>query len=302
MRAFKILSPLSCGGKVPSTRQQLAWVEKGSRGNHCPPGVGWGGPPFPAGAHGPSFCVWQALGFEGLIMLADSQESSRSRRLVRNPACQATFVAHRPSVSFLLLLWDVQGRHRKVSASQLLFLAPRRGAFAPGFPAHVPGPGNFPRQLLTHEPRGPRCRRRLSPASPRPPPQLRSREPGCWIPSLRLVLHFHKRAALRRAEIAAAASPRSAPPRRAPPRPHQSARRLLSPAGARSEKSQRGGGGGRLRAVLRGGGRGGERGWGGGRGAGTPLAAARGFAFLQSSDAGAASLACCRGSPAGGAR
>lgn len=56
VRAFKTLSPLSCGGKVPSTRQQLERVEKQSRVNHCPPGVGWGGPPFPAGAHGPSSC------------------------------------------------------------------------------------------------------------------------------------------------------------------------------------------------------------------------------------------------------
>lgn len=60
------------------------------------------------------------------------------------------------------------------------------------------------------------------------------------------------------------------------PRPQQSARRA-SPAGARPEEKARrgGGGGGRLRAVLL---RGGERGWGGGRGAGTPLAAAGGFA------------------------
>lgn len=127
-------------------------------------------------------------------------------------------------LSFLLLLWDVQGRHRKVSASQLLSLAPRRGAFAPGFHAQVPGSGNLARLLLTHEPGTPLQAPPRPRARPRPPPQLRSREPGCWIPSLRLVLHFHKRAALRRAEIAAAASPRGAPPRRAPPGPHQSAR------------------------------------------------------------------------------
>lgn len=61
------------------------------------------------------------------------------------------------------------------------------------------------------------------------------------------------------------------------------ARARAAPAGARpAENREEGAEAGRLRAVLRGGGRGGERGWGGGRsGAGTPLAAAGGFVSLR---------------------
>lgn len=209
-------------------------------------------------------------------MLANSQGSSRSCGFGAGTLLARQLFWLIAPLPFLLLLWDVQGRHRKVSASRLLCLAPRRGAYAPGFPAHVPGPGNFPRRLLTHEARTPQ-QAPPRPRAPPPPPQLCCREPGCWIPSLLLVLHFHKRAALRRAEIAAAASPRGAPRGARRPGP---TRARAAPAGARPEESQRGGGGG-LRAVLRGGGRGGERGWGGGRGAGTPLATAGGFASLR---------------------
>lgn len=187
-------------------------------------------------------------------------------------------------LAFLVLSWGCSRQDIvKVSASQLLSPAPRRDvpAAGPRFPPPRtrPGPGNLTPQLLTHEaqtprqaPPGPRAR----PRPPAPLPSSAAREPGCWIPSLRLVLHFHKRAALRRAEIAAAASPRGAPPRRAPsPAPAERAPGLPRGSAAGGEGEEGGGGGGRLRAVLL---RGGERGWGGGRGAGTPLAAAGGFA------------------------
>lgn len=190
-------------------------------------------------------------------------------------------------LAFLVLLWGCSRQDIvKVSASQLLSPDPRRDvpAVGPRFPrppppAHVPGLGTSRRSFSRTKPR-PRGRRRLGPARaparpPAPLPSSAAREPGCWIPSLRLVLHFHKRAALRRAEIAAAASPRGAPPRRAPsPAPAERAPGLPRGSAAGGEGEERGGGG-RLRAVLL---RGGERGWGGGRGAGTPLAAAGGFA------------------------
>lgn len=198
-------------------------------------------------------------------------------------------------LSFLLLLWDVQGRHRKVSASQLLSLAPPRR----GSTHRSRGLGTW-RGCFSRTNPGPRCRRRLGPArAPAPLPSSAAESPD---------VGFHPCAW----SFISIKGQRSAGPRLRPPPPPaalpRGARRpgptraRAAPAGARPEESRRGGDGGRLRAVLRGGGRGGERGWGGGRGAGTPLAAAGAFASLRSSDAGAAGLACCRGSRAGGAR
>lgn len=182
-------------------------------------------------------------------------------------------------------------------------MSPRPG---PGFPdpAHIPGLGTSRRSFSRTKPR-PRGGRRLGPARaparpPAPLPSSAAREPGCWIPSLRLVLHFHKRAALRRAEIAAAASPRGAPPRRAPsPAPAERAPGLPRGSAAGGEGEE--GGGGRRPAA---GGAAAGRGEGVGRGPRRRDSISGGgrLRFPQSSDAGAAGLACCRGSPAEGAR
>lgn len=148
--------------------------------------------------------------------------------------CKAIFVVHLP-LGFVILLWDVHGAglsnyFLKFSHPKPHLQLPECGTShrpetsgpAPSVgrgrevlcSVKLPCPGNFLWPFLTDKPPPPagsattfrhesRTARDASregapccpPALPSLPLLRSRREPGCWILSLRRVLHFHKRAA-----------------------------------------------------------------------------------------------------------
>lgn len=200
-------------------------------------------------------------------MLAHARGVQQELRIGAGPRLPGNFCDSFAPLTFLLLLWDVQGRHRKSFCIPTpLPSSPARcpRGPGPGSPHTSPGLGTSRRGFSRAKPR-PRSqappRPPRAPPPPSPAPQPESPDVG-----------FHPCAW----SFISIKGQRSAGPRLRPPPPPaalpRGARRpgptraRAAPAGARPAGEQRGGGGGRLRAVLRGGGRGGERGWGGGRG------------------------------------
>lgn len=217
---------------------------------------------------------------------------------MRDPACQATFVAHRPSA----LSPTFVGCSRQTSSS---FCIPTPLPSSPArclrarVPRTRPGAWELPEAASHARTRGPRGRRRLGPARPRPTPPLPSSaaespdvgfHPCAW--SFISIKGQRSAGPRLRPPPPPAALPRGA--RR--PGPHQSARRPPRDRAAGEEPARRG----RRPAAGGAAGRGPGRGEGVGRGPRRRDSISGGgrLRFPPSSDAGAASLACCRGSRA----
>lgn len=260
------------------------------------------GKPLPGGDVFPLFPrerrgIWHLAGawVRGVGMLAHARGSSGG---LAGPCLPGNFCDSFAPLAFLLLLWDgmfktdiVKFLHPNSSPQLLGAMSPHtsRAWELPAAASHARSP----------DPAAGAASAQRAPLPPSPAPQPESPDVG-----------FHPCAW----SFISIKGQRSEGPRLRPPPPPAAlprgarrpgpARARAAPAGARpAENREEGAEAGRLRAVLRGGGRGGERGWGGGRGGCRDSISGGGrLRFPQSSDAGAAGLVCCRGSRTRGAR